>query len=227
MKPFLIDKMLNIKKYKTIVFDCDGVILNSNGTKISAYFDVARRMGGTDAQAQALVDYHVKIGSYPRNGKIEYYYKEILKQSLTTELMEKALKAFDEILDETLMQCEIAPKLKELKQHTDQANWMILSGGDQVELRKIFKRRDLSPLFELGIFGGPDTKDIVLEREKANGNIQFPALFVGDSRFDHQASTNAGLDFVFLSNWTEVQDWAAYCSQNGVKTAANIASLVL
>ena len=217
---------MSLQKYKTIVFDCDGVVLNSNRTKIDAYFAVAKRMGGSDEEAQALVDYHVKLGSFPRNGKIEYYLKEIVKQRITSDLMQQYLDAFDDILDVTLMQCEVAPDLKKLKAHTSQAAWMLLSGGDQVELRKIFARRHLAALFEAGIFGGPDTKDIVLARETANGNIQFPALFVGDSRYDHQAATKAGLDFVFLSGWTEVRDWQEYCAQNNIVALESISQLL-
>lgn len=205
-----------IKQYKTIVFDCDGVVLNSNQTKKNAYFDVAKKMGGTDEQAQALVDYHVKLGSFPRNGKIEYYLKEIVKQPVTKALMQQYMDAFEEILDASLMECEVAPGLQALKQKTSQARWMLLSGGDQAELRKIFARRDLAHLFEAGIFGGPDTKDIVLAREKANGNITLPALFYGDSKYDHQAATEAGLDFIFLSDWTEVSDWQNYCQAHHI-----------
>lgn len=217
--------MLNLQKYKTIVFDCDGVILNSNQTKIEAYFAVAKRMGGTEEQAQALVDHHVNKGSFPRNGKIEYYLNEIVKQPITPEIMQQYLEAFDDILDETLMQCEIASGLNDLKAQTPQVLWMLLSGGDQSELRKIFTRRDLASMFEAGIFGGPDTKDIVLAREKQNDNIQFPALFVGDSKYDHQAATKAGLDFVFLSDWTEVKDWQAYCAANHIPVLSNIQAL--
>ena len=90
----------------------------------------------------------------------------------------------------------------------------------------MFERRDLAKLFEVGIFGGPDTKDIVLERETANGSIQFPALFVGDSKYDHQAASRAGLDFVFLTDWTEVHDWQAYCEENDINVALNISALL-
>ena len=123
--------MLTIQQYKTIVFDCDGVVLNSNRTKIDAYFAVAKRMGGSDAQAQALVDHHVAKGSFPRNGKIEYYLNEIVKQPITPTLTQQYLDAFDDILDVTLMQCEVAPDLQKLKAHAPQAAWMLLSGGDR------------------------------------------------------------------------------------------------
>jgi phosphoglycolate phosphatase-like HAD superfamily hydrolase len=229
LQAFFVGKIwleMDLKKYKTIVFDCDGVVLNSNQTKIDAYFGVAKRLGGTDEQAQAFVHHHVTKGSFPRNGKIEYYFEHIIKQPLTDALMQQYLAAFEDILDKSLMLCEVAEGLDALKKATPQAAWMLLSGGDQAELRRVFPKRNLAPLFEAGIFGGPDKKDEVLAREKANGNIQFPALFLGDSKYDHQAATRAGLDFVFISEWTEVPDWQAYCAENNIIVKKNILNLL-
>ena len=222
---------IDLSSYKTIVFDCDGVVLNSNQTKIDAYFAVAKKMGGSDAEAQAFVDHHVAKGSFPRNGKIEYYLTEIVKQPITEVTMQVYMQAFEGVLDVTLMQCEVAHGLDALKAATPQAKWMLLSGGDQAELRRIFPRRkvgnvSLAHLFEAGIFGGPDKKDEVLAREKTNGNLQLPALFVGDSKYDHQAATSAGLDFVFLSEWTEVPDWQAYCAEHKITALSNISQLL-
>ncbi len=224
-------QLLTLKKYKTIVFDCDGVVLNSNKVKVQAYYEVAKRNGGTDAQAQAFVDHHVSKGSFPRNGKIEYYLKEIVKQPITKELVQQYLEAFEDILDKSLMQCEIAPALLQLKTATPKASWMLLSGGDQAELRRVFPRRkigetQLAALFEAGIFGGPDQKEYVLAREIANGNIQLPALFIGDSKYDHQAAIKAGLDFVFLSDWTEVKDWQSYCAENSIVSYKNMGDML-
>lgn len=217
---------MDIQAYKTIVFDCDGVVLNSNKTKVNAYFEVAKRHGGTDEQAQAFVDHHIKKGSFPRNGKIEYYLREIVNQPVMPETVQRYITSFEEILDETLMTCEVAPGLPELKAATPQARWMLLSGGGQQELRRIFARRNLAPLFEAGIFGGPDIKEDVLSREKQNGNLQFPALFVGDSKYDYEAATLAGLDFVFLSDWTEVADWQNFCRERELLVLPSIRSLL-
>ena len=222
---------IDLTKYKTIVLDCDGVVLNSNKVKVQAYFDVAKRNGGSDEDARAFVQHHITKGSFPRNGKIEYYLKEIVKQPITPEIVHKYLEAFEDILDKSLMQCEIAPALPALKTATPQATWMLLSGGDQAELRRVFPRRNtegynLGQMFEAGIFGGPDQKDDVLAREIANGNIQLPALFLGDSKYDHQAATKAGLDFVFLSDWTEVSDWRQYCADNNIIAYQNMESLL-
>ena len=221
-----------LSTYKTIVFDCDGVVLNSNKVKVDAYFTVAKQNGGTDAQAQTFVEHHISKGSFPRNGKIEYYLKNILQEEVTPEKIARYIQSFESILDITLMECEIASGLLALKTATANTRWMLLSGGDQAELRRIFPRRDiqnhtLADLFEAGIFGGPDLKEDVLKREMHNKNIMLPALFIGDSKYDHQASTAAGLDFIFVSDWTEVKDWQNYCADNKIINFPSIANLLI
>ncbi len=75
--------------------------------------------------------------------------------------------------------------------------------------------------------GQPDTKDSILSRELANGNIQQPALFLGDSRYDHQAATQAGLEFVFVSGWSEVKDWQAWCAKQAISVVPQRSALRL
>lgn len=207
------------------------MVLNSNKVKVHAYYEVAKRNGGTDEQAQAFVEHHVSKGSFPRNGKIEYYLKNIKHEAVTPEKIQLYIKTFEAILDKTLMTCEIAQGLMRLKAATPNARWMLLSGGDQAELRRVFPRREveghnLAALFEVGIFGGPDIKEDVLAREKANGNLQTPALFIGDSKYDYQAAKSAELDFVFLSNWTEVRDWQTFCELNKIIVKQSIQQLL-
>ena len=206
---------LDIKKYKSIVFDCDGVVLDSNLVKTEAYFRTAKSLGATDAQAQALVDYHVRLGGISRYHKFDWYLREVLHQPATQEAVQVLLDEFARELEVVLMECAVAEGLPELRAAST-ANWMILSGGDQQEIRTLFAKRDLAKYFDGGLFGSPDNKDTVLAREKENGNLQFPALFIGDSKYDFEAATRAGLDFVFLSAWTEVADWQRYCAEHQI-----------
>nr|WP_294839135.1 HAD family hydrolase [uncultured Methylotenera sp.] len=206
---------LDITKYKTIVFDCDGVVLDSNLVKTEAYFRTAKSLGATDAQAQALVDYHVRLGGISRYHKFDWYLREVLYQPATQEAIQTLLDEFARELEVVLMECVVADGLPELRA-ASAANWMILSGGDQQEIRTLFAKRDLAKYFDGGLFGSPDNKDTVLAREKENGNLQFPALFIGDSKYDFEAATRAGLDFVFLSAWTEVADWQRYCAEHQI-----------
>jgi phosphoglycolate phosphatase-like HAD superfamily hydrolase len=217
---------LILKKYKFIVFDCDGVVLDSNVVKTEAYFRTAKNLGATDAQAQALVDYHVKLGGISRYHKFEWYLCEVLQQPVTDVAIQALLDEFARELEVGLMECPIAEGLRALRDATPGVNWMILSGGDQQEIRTLFAKRNLSHFFNGGLFGSPDNKDTVLSREKLNGNLQLPALFIGDSKYDFEAATRAGLDFVFLSDWTEVADWEDYCKVHGIQVRNNISNLM-
>lgn len=208
------------------MFDCDGVVLNSNHLKIQAYFDVAIQFGANQTQAKALVDHHVALGGISRYPKFEYFLREIMGQQVNIDAMKQLLNFFTAEVARLLSTCEVSPYLNALKQATKGSKWMILSGGDQAEIREIFRLRQLDTFFEGGIFGSPDNKDLVLAREKETGNIQFPALFIGDSRYDFKASTNAGLDFVFLSEWTDVPDWQVFCEKEKIETYANLSSLL-
>lgn len=224
--------MLNIAEYKTIVFDCDGVILDSNIVKTEAYYRTAKRLGVTDDQAQALVDYHVRLGGISRYHKFDWYLREVLNQPVTKEAIQVWLDAFADELEEGLMACTIAEGVETLKANTPDATWMILSGGDQLEIRDLFRKRILptgellASLFNGGLFGSPDNKDEVLAREKASGHLRFPALFVGDSKYDYEAAKRAGVDFVFVSDWTEVADWQTFCAERHIQVLPSIASLI-
>ncbi len=217
---------IELKKYKSIVFDCDGVVLDSNVVKTEAYFRTAKNLGANDAQAKALVDYHVRLGGISRYHKFDYYLREIVHQPVTEQAIQVLLDEFSRELEVVLMECDVADGLDALRAATPDAKWMILSGGDQQEIRTLFAKRHLAHLFDGGLFGSPDNKDIVLAREKANGNLQFPALFVGDSKYDFEAATRAGLDFIFLSDWTEVADWQNFCQANKITVAKNLLELL-
>lgn len=198
------------------MFDCDGVVLDSNVVKTEAYYRTAKNLGATDAQAQALVDYHVRLGGISRYHKFDWYLREVLQKPVTDVAVQALLDEFSRELEKGLMECRVAEGLTNLREATLQANWMILSGGDQQEIRTLFAKRNLADLFDGGLFGSPDNKDTVLSREKENGNISSPTLFIGDSKYDFEAATRAGLDFLFLSDWTEVKDWQSFCTEHHI-----------
>jgi len=203
-------------QFKTLVFDCDGVILNSNRVKTEAFRQAALPYGAP--AAQALVDYHVARGGISRFEKFRHFLNVIAPELAPATIgpgNDELLATYADAVENGLMACEIAPGLAELRAATPGIPWMIVSGGAQNELRDIFARRDIAQYFDGGIFGSPDSKDKILAREIASGHLQRPALFIGDSRYDHEAATVAGLDFLFVSRWSEFHAWQAYSTEHG------------
>jgi phosphoglycolate phosphatase-like HAD superfamily hydrolase len=212
-----------ITSYRSLVFDCDGVLLNSNKAKTEAFRNVALPYG--EEAAQALVDYHVKNGGVSRYKKFAYFLEQIVPGQAGPGL-EALLEGYARQCRQTLETCEQAAGLAELRRVTAGARWLVVSGGDQEELRAVFAHRGLDAWFDGGIFGSPGAKDDIVERERDNGNIRMPAVLLGDSRFDHLAARRAGLDFVFVSGWTELAGWRDYCEANALPVVERVADLL-
>ncbi|MFA3790789.1 HAD family hydrolase [Aliiglaciecola sp. SL4] len=213
---------LPLSEYKTIIFDCDGVILNSNKVKTQAFYLAALPYG--EEAANKLVEYHVARGGISRYKKFEWFIESFESEDKPIRQQE-LLDNYAKFVLDGLMKCEIVNGLAALRQKTSKARWLVASGGDQKELRDVFSSRGLFELFDGGIFGSPDSKDTILEREISNGNILQPALFLGDSKYDHVASKQANLDFVFVNYWTEFKGWEQYCDKNAIIVRPSLESL--
>ncbi len=211
---------MDLSRYQTLVFDCDGVILDSNKVRAQAFYNAALPYG--EQHAAALREYHILHGGVSRYVKFEVLLRDMVGVPVTDEAMQALLHAFTTEATIGLMQCDIAPGLAAMREATPQANWILVSGADQAELRHVFAQRGIAAWFDGGIFGSPSNKDEILRREKDSGNLRQPAIFFGDSRYDHQAATRAGLDFVFVSAWTDMDGWEAYCREHGTQTVATL-----
>jgi len=211
-----------LSKYATLVFDCDGVVLNSNQIKTEAFYQAALPYGVDSAEA--FLNYHVSNGGVSRYKKFVYFLDHLVPGRSGPGL-DDLLNHYTSELRKNLIGCEVASGLKELRKNTPDARWLIVSGGDQAELRDVFIAKKLDLLFDGGIFGSPDTKDEIITRELACENIKSPALFLGDSQYDYQAANTAGLNFIFLSQWSEVPNWRDWCASNDIDVCLNISTL--
>jgi len=214
---------IDLTQYQTLIFDCDGVILNSNKIKTQAFYDVAKIYG--HGPAQTLKDYHVQNGGISRYKKFEYLLTNILKKPIKKQELNELLSNFSKEVKKALLICEVASNIKEFRDKTRNTKWLIVSGGDQAELREIFEQRGLSNYFDGGIFGSPDDKDVILKNETKNRNIIGKSLFLGDSMYDYQAANTAKMDFIFISKWTEVKDWKKWICENEITNFNNIESI--
>lgn len=207
---------MKLAKYRTIIFDCDGVLLNSNKIKTEAFFDVASKFSLN--AAKDLVNYHQQNGGISRYKKFEYFEKSIIKKYVPDIKLEteNLLKFYSEEVKNKLLICEVAKGLNELKKLYCESKWMVVSGSDEKELNFIFKERFIYKYFTAGIFGSPADKETILKREINNNNICYPAVYIGDSKYDYLVSKKCNLDFIFLSKWTELKDWENFTLSNDI-----------
>lgn len=214
---------MKICDYRTIIFDCDGVLLDSNRIKTDAFYNAGLHYG--EDAAQKLVDFHTLNGGVSRYEKFRWFLQEVVEE-ISGFGVDYLLEFYSEQVRASLMNCDLAHGLSELRAASPFQQWLIVSGGDQSELRDIFQRRGLSAYFDCGIFGSPSSKIEILSREVGNGNIKFPALFVGDSQYDYVAASKFSIDFIFLYSWTEFADWQNFCIENNIVYTANLCKLL-
>ncbi len=213
---------MKVSEYKTVVFDCDGVILDSNKIKTMAFYEAVIHFGSEPAKL--LVEYHIDNGGISRFKKFEWFADNFISDDDYD--ISVLLSNYAKNVEDGLLSCKIAQGLAELRMKTNNSGWLVASGGAQSELRNVFKQRQLDSLFDSGIFGSPDPKDVIINREISNGNIVFPALFIGDSRYDYEVASSAGMDFVFANYWTEFKAWEEYFEDKTVKVVSSLKDLL-
>ena len=203
--------MSDLAKYNTIIFDCDGVILNSNFKKIEAYRNAALEYGASSVQAEELVNHHIELTG--------------MSEKITDEAMKKLVNYLNEQVLELLKDCEVTSGLRELKNKTKDTSWMVASGGDQKELRYLFKKNKIDFFFSEGIYGSPSSKHEIIEKKIKNKNF-YPALFLGDSLYDIQTAKKYNLDFIFVYGWTDLKEWKKVCEDYNLDYIEKVKDLI-
>ena len=214
-----------INNAKTIIFDCDGVILNSNQVKRRAYYKVASYYYGTKP-ANLLIEYLAKNTGNPREHFFSHFLNNILPSGTLGPSSEELVEEVGKEIHTGLINCEISSSLFKLRKKNPDTKWLVVSGGVQSELRDIFSIRSLTDFFDGGIYGGPMTKDEILKSLLQKGQIDYPSVYLGDSQYDFEVSSRFNLDFLFLSDWTDFKDWKNYCYNNNIPTFKSISDLL-
>lgn len=212
-----------IKNYQTIALDCDGVILNSNKIKTESFYEIALPFG--NEIAIHFLNFHKKNGGISRFNKIQYLVREILKQDdVLLEL--ELLKKFSELINQRLIKSEVSSYLDSLRLAAPDSKMLVVSGGEQEELRKLFIIKNIDCYFEGGIYGSPKSKIDIFTQLLNKKEINMPAIYIGDSEYDYFAVNKLGIDFVFLYEWTEFYGWKNFCEDKNIKYYKNIGELI-
>ena len=203
-----------IEDYARVVFDCDGVLLDSNELKSEM---MGSALGDEPAEhIAAFVAYHRATGGVSRYVKYRHYFTEMYPRDNCEKEIEAAINRYAALVREGLLNCATLPGVSALLNRLAAAGipCFINSGGDEEELREVMTARGMAQRFT-AIFGSPATKSENLGRIAAITN-GMPALFIGDAKSDLDAAEADGLDFLFVSGISEWEDGPDYCRHNGL-----------
>ncbi len=180
---------------KAIVFDFDGVILQSVDIKTRA-FESVFSTEAPEAVARIL-DYHRAHNGISRYEKFRHAYREILRRPLGAD-EEKALgERYNATVEDAVSVCPYVPGAREfLEARHALTPFFVASGTPQEELRRIVERRGLSGFFR-GVFGSPTKKDMILNAVAAEISCApSELLMVGDATTDSDAARAVGASFI-------------------------------
>lgn len=196
-----------VKQYPVWVFDCDGVILDSNSIKTEAFFDAVVVEYGA-AHAQALVDYHKINGGISRFKKFEWFLVERLGRQLDLQAHADLCQKYASLVRNQLLSVPLTEGALPLLERLKESGCLIFiaSGGPQEELRELFSSRGLDQYFS-GIFGSPTDKISILASLAAQKIDLQNGVFVGDANADFKAAQSQKMDFVFVSQYAESTAW--------------------
>lgn len=185
---------------KTLILDCDGVVLDSNEMKCQAFAQIlssydpsavgpflAFQRGAFGSSRYKLLDQFFSdyLGRDPYPGEREH----LLSAFSTTCKNLYPLQSFTHGALYTLSKLVAAG-----------VTLYIVSGSDQEELRTVFDQLEITQYF-YSIFGSPNTKIENLNRIIAASSGRSSMIFVGDAAADMLAAEACGVPFVYMSGY--------------------------
>jgi beta-phosphoglucomutase-like phosphatase (HAD superfamily) len=214
--------LIDIKKYSCLIFDCDGVILDSNKIKTEAFYTLALPYGKNIADL--LVDYHTHNGGISRYLKIKYLIEVLLKRK-DSILEERLVKKYGDIVYNELLNVNFIDGFSNfIESFGKDRSSFILSGGDQAELHRVFQFRNMSQHF-IKILGSPTSKYENVKTIISDIKVDNTILF-GDSKLDYEVANHFGFDFVFIYEKTEFKSWELFFSDKNILCIKNWNSIL-
>lgn len=191
---------ININKYDKIIFDCDGVVFDSNNLKTSIFKKTLEAADLDDKIIEEFINYHKNNGGVSRYEKFYYLEKEVLKNEFPG-IKDKLLISFSNNVKQMYLKEAkyiegLISFLKILYKYNKEC--FINSGSNQDELRDVFLDLNISKYFKK-IFGSPKNKFEIINESSEFSNIHNEkVLFFGDSLLDYRVSKEFNFDFIFV-----------------------------
>ena len=183
----------NIKK--NIIFDFDGVIINSHKVKTSAFHHIFKTYGGR--KAISAQNYHLKNIGKSRFLKFQFILKNIIRKKFNKNDLLILDNKFDSYVNKRIQKLKPSEYLCQfLKKNYKRHNLYISTGTPQEKISKILDNKNLKKYFKK-IYGSPKTKLMHIKQIKKNNNKN---LFIGDSMEDINAARISKIQFLLKIN---------------------------
>ncbi len=182
---------------KVIIFDFDGVILDSVDIKTSAFQDLFKKQ--TKKIQKKIINYHKINGGISRIKKFEYFYKVFLKKKITNKIKKDLSNKFNRIVYKKILKCKFIKGADKFIKKNKDYHLFISSGTPEKELKLICKKRGISKYFK-EIYGSPKSKVDHIKKIRKKFKKADLFIFIGDSKNDYDAAMKTKIKFIQVGN---------------------------
>jgi len=201
--------------FSVVLFDFDGVILDSTGIKARGFVEC---FTAESAPArEAIHAYVVMHGGVSRYDKFRHIHERILGRALGADRLRDLCEQYGRIVVE---QVACAPFVKGARELLEAihltTDCFVVSGTPQIELRALVRQREIDHMFK-DVVGSPWPKTVLTENIVRRYSSRDRIVFIGDSITDYEAACHAGIAFLAVAGEAAVQGLPA-----GVETADDL-----
>ena len=180
------------------IFDCDGVLLNSNKIKNKCFYHITKKYFGKKA-ALEILNLNKKQGGISRQEKFQFIIDKY------GEKKEKNLlcKIFSKISMKLIKNCESINLNYLYENKLPDEKWGIISGANHNDLEILVSTHFNKINFDLGVWGSPQKKSDIFFQYFQKLDRSQKIYYFGDSFNDFIFSKEVNVDFVFIREWSQ------------------------
>lgn len=192
------------KQYGAIIFDCDGVLLDTNHAKIQAFRDCAIEADFDPDTVERFSEWQSQNFGLSRGLVFEKLLSGSFGEAPNSASLHDLIQSFghkSRSLYGASVECQ---GVRELLDHLQGHPLFVASGSDQSELRNVLREKRLSGYFRM-ILGSPTSKVDNVNKIVSHLEAEFQSLrtvMIGDSLADYEAAKINNIEFVFVSRYS-------------------------
>jgi phosphoglycolate phosphatase-like HAD superfamily hydrolase len=193
---------------RAVVFDFDGVVLESADVKTDAFVELFAHLPA--AQVEEVRRHHLANLGISRFVKFAWIYRELLGRELGDDESRALGERFSALALDKILACPFVPGAERaLAELGARLPLFVASGTPQSELELVIERRALAGHFR-EVWGSPTEKPAILgDLMQRHGLAPSEVLFVGDGMSDFKAARTAGVEFLARDTPALHDQWVA------------------
>ena len=201
-----------------VIFDFDGVILNSHKIKTYAFYKIFTIFGKDIAIKTAK--YHLSNIGISRFKKFDYIIKNILKdKKISKNFLNKRFNTF---CNKKIEKLNVSKSLITFfKKNSKNYELYVSTATPQKNITDILKKKKIFKYFKK-IYGSPDTKIQHINKIKKNN---FKRIFIGDTLEDYISSVKTNTKFI-LKEHNENKNQLSEIKAYKIKSFRNLEKII-